>query len=108
MILPSIVVLHIPIFSKKRWYFSFFLPLIPTLFKHRGYHAFFPSLIPTLFKCRGYHAFFLSLIPTLFKCRGYHVLFPPQVPTQAIPMRIDSHCQGSVVHGAIPGHPGVL
>lgn len=91
MILPSIVVLHIPIFSKKRWYFSFFLPLIPTLFK-----------------CHGYHAFFLSLIPTLFKCRGYHVLFPPQVPTQAIPMRIDSHCQGSVVHGAIPGHPGVL
>ena len=91
MILPSIVVLHIPIFSKKRWYFSFFLPLIPTLFK-----------------CRGYHAFFLPLIPTLFKHRGYHVLFPPQVPTQAIPMRIDSHCQGSVVHGAIPGHPGVL
>ena len=91
MILPSIVVLHIPIFSKKRWHFSFFLPLIPTLFKRRGYHAFF-----------------LSLIPTLFKCRGYHVLFPPQVPTQAIPMRIDSHCQGSVVHGAIPGHPGVL
>ena len=91
MILPSIVVLHIPIFSKKRWYFSFFLPLIPTLFK-----------------CHGYHAFFLSLIPTLFKHRGYHVLFPPQVPTQTIPMRIDSHCQGSVVHGAIPGHPGVL
>ncbi len=91
MILPSIVVLHIPIFSKKRWYFSFFLPLIPTLFK-----------------CRGYHTFFLPLIPTLFKHRGYHVLFPPQVPTQAIPMRIDSHCQGSVVHGAIPGHPGVL
>ena len=91
MILPSIVVLHIPIFSKKRWYFSFFLPLIPTLFKHRGYHAFF-----------------LSLIPTLFKHRGYHVLFPPQVPTQAISMRIDIHCQGSVVHGAIPGHPGVL
>ena len=91
MILPSIVVLHIPIFSKKRWYFSFFL-----------------TLIPTLFKCRGYHAFFLSLIPTLFKCRGYHVLFPPQVPMQAIPMRIDSHRQGSVVHGAIPGHPGVL
>ena len=91
MILPSIVVLHIPIFSKKRWYFSFYLPLIPTLFK-----------------CHGYHAFFLSLIPTLFKCRGYHVLFPPQVPTQAIPMRIDSHCQGSVVHGAIPGHLGVL
>lgn len=74
MILPSIVVLHIPIFSKKRWYFSFFL----------------------------------TLIPTLFKCRGYHVLFPPQVPMQAIPMRIDSHRQGSVVHGAIPGHPGVL
>ena len=91
MILPSIVVLHIPIFSKKRWYFSFFLPLIPTLFK-----------------CHGYHAFFLPLIPTPFKCRGYHVLFPPQIPTQAIPMRIDSHCQGSVVHGAIPGHPGVL
>ena len=74
MLLPSIVVLHIPIFSKKRWYFSFFLPLIPTLFKHRG----------------------------------YHVLFPPQVPTQAISMRIDIHCQGSVIHGAIPGHPGVL
>ena len=74
MILPSIVVLHIPIFSKKRWYFSFFLPLIPTLFKHRG----------------------------------YHVLFPPQVPTQAISMRIDIHCQGSVIHGAIPGHPGIL
>ena len=35
-------------------------------------------------------------------------LFPPQVPTQAISMRIDIHCQGSVVHGAIPGHPGVL
>ena len=91
MILPSIVVLHIPIFSKKRWYFSFFLPLIPTLFK-----------------CHGYHAFFLPLIPTPFKCRGYHVLFPPQVPTQTIPMRIDIHCQGSVIHGAIPGHPGVL
>ena len=35
-------------------------------------------------------------------------LFPPQVPTQAISMRIDIHCQGSVIHGAIPGHPGVL
>ena len=82
--------------------------MIPMEHEKCGYERQEEGMIPTAFEKRGYERREEGMIPTLFMLHGYHVLFPPQVPTQAISMRIDIHCQGSVVHGAIPGHPGVL
>ncbi len=71
-----------------------------------AYPDFFCLSRPALRLPRGLSCLFLLLNPDL--AIPGSILFPPQVPTQAISMRIDIHCQGSVIHGAIPGHPGVL
>ena len=83
-----------------------FLLLRPGAVASSGLILTFSSVAPRICVFPGaYPDFFFCHAPT---SQFLQHLFPTQIPTQAISMRIDSHCQGSVVHGPIPGNLGVL